>query len=167
MAALRLPLRELEAGGLPAVCAKSGQPAASTVRTVARKPVEGSARLLLLGIVPYFVVRARHSENVRVDLPIAADVRRRLARWVYVGRTTSLASVIVMVVGAGATSVPILLGGIFVGVVSLIAALVSEVLWVDATLIDDMVLLERVHPAFKRTLAMRGTRSGRRLPSPP
>jgi hypothetical protein len=69
---------------------------------------------------------------------------------------TSLASVFVMIAGTLATYPAILWGGIVTGLVSLGTAAASQAAWVRATLVDDFVELEGLHPAFTRTVALRG-----------
>ena len=156
---VRVARGDLDAHPMPRVCAKSGQPATTTVRTIARAAVPNSARLLALGVVPYFVAQAHRVDHLAVDIPAAAAVADRLARLTYVARATSLASVIVVVVGAVATSVAILIGGVLVGAASLAAAAAVRAGWVDARLTgDDGVVLERVHPAFVRSWGMAGAR---------
>ena len=64
----------------------------------------------------------------------------------------------VIVVGVIFTSKAIAIGAIATASVAIGAAVAAHRQWVDATITDDDVLLERVHPAFTRTLGMRGTR---------
>jgi hypothetical protein len=167
LATLRLRRDDLLQAEMPAVCAKTGEPATTTILTFARPPVPNAAKRVALGVLPYFFARAYRVERVPVDLPAGKDAHARVRRRTYVTRVTSLASIMVLVVGIGARYPAILIGALLLGLVSLAAALAAEVAWVDATVDDETIVLDRVHPGFVRTLAMRGTRPARRLRSSP
>jgi len=146
---------DLEAGNLPAVCAKTGVACDGLVKDTLRVVPRWVSALAILLIVPYFVARPYTSRKVEVMLPVApARIARtrRMVRAAWVALTVAAAGLAAGLFGAGPIAGVALLTGL-AGYIVIVY--VGDQMWVGArpTGDPDVVELTRVHPAFASALA--------------
>jgi predicted lipid-binding transport protein (Tim44 family) len=155
---------QMRPGGLPAICVKSGEPADRWVkRRYATAPrwtlVLLLAGVVLVGVLPYLIVRAIVSVKATGQLPFAGPVAGRLKLFSIGGLLGLLAGVVLFVggltVNSGAAG---LAGGLlfFLALGLLIAAAAmapqAEVRNQPGVPNDRVVVLKRVHPNFAQAV---------------
>jgi hypothetical protein len=155
---------QMRPGGLPAVCVKTGQPADRWMkRRYATAPrwtlVLLIAGAVLVGVLPYLIVRAIVSVKATGQLPFAGRVASRLRLFSIGGLTAFWVSIVVFLAGVVANSgVVSVLGGLLfaLGLGLLIAAGAmapqAEVRVQPGVPNDRVVVLKRVHPNFAQAV---------------
>jgi hypothetical protein len=155
---------QMRPGGLPAICVKSGEPADRWMkRRYATAPrwtlVLLLAGVVLVGVLPYLIVRAIVSVKATGQLPFAAPVANRLRLLSAGGLVVLLAGVVLLVGGLTANSGAVaLVGGLlfFLALGLLIAAGAmaprAEVRIQPGVPNDRVVVLKRVHPNFAQAV---------------
>ena len=100
--AARIPVEVFEEGRAPALCWLSGQPTEDRVHVTASTP-ERFGWLIVLGVVPWLLLRSATRRSVRGTLPLTEDVHRRIVA----GRraTRPLAAVAVGLVVLGVVAI--------------------------------------------------------------
>lgn len=157
--AARCPADTFERGDLPAVCALSGQQADGAYTETFRSPVGSQYLLLLLGVVPFLVVRYATRKEAIGKVPVTRAAFLSLERQARDRRWRSLLLVaggIVLGLAAGplVASVATALGAV-VGLAALGLVVAGVVHDVRTTLLRGhvepsgrWVVIENAHPAF-------------------
>lgn len=155
---------QMRPGGLPAICVKTGQPADTWVkRRFATAPqwtyILLALGVVLVGILPYIVVRAIVSVRANGELPFVQAAAARLRIFSLVGLLAFLGSLVVFFGGVIANSgVVALLGAVLflAGLALLVVAGTmgprAEVRKVPEAPDDRVVVLRRVHPNFAQAV---------------
>lgn len=159
---------DLEAGNLPAVCAKTGVECDGLVRDSLRVVPRWVAALVWAGVVPFLILRLYFSRRVEVKLPIAPGRVQRirtLVRGAWIAMVVAAAGLASSIFGAGGVGILALLIGA-VGYVSIV--FIGDLLWVGgiASRRADVVILTRVHPEFARALRAQYDAAGPRAALP-
>jgi hypothetical protein len=169
MARAAVRVDDLEAGNLPAVCAKTGVECDGLVRDSLRVVPRWVAASVWALVVPFLILRLYFGRRVEAKLPIApARVQRirSLVRGAWIAMVVAAAGLASAIFGAGGVGVLALLAG---AIAYVTIVFVGDLLWVGgvASRRADVVILTRVHPEFARALAAQYDGAGRRraLPS--
>jgi hypothetical protein len=162
--AARIPVDDFERGRLPAVCALSGQPADGSYTETLRSPVGNQAWLILVGLVPFLVVRYLTRKEAKGSVPVtraafaSLEAQARERRWR--AGLLVLGGIILGPVGAALAAnvsvtlgwVVILLGvGAFVGGMAYDAR--TPLLRGHVEPSGRWVVFENAHPAFAAAVA--------------
>lgn len=150
MARAWIPLVAAEAGALPRVCAKTGEPTDRILAMPARARAGWTWWLLPIGVLPFLA--ARHfAQEATILLPLSEWVVQRLERL----RLARLVALLEMVAFAGLGAIgarrdALLAGAAFLTVAVLLRSM-ETILTVRAQLDPSArgVLLTGVHPAFR------------------
>jgi hypothetical protein len=155
---------QMRPGGLPAICVKSGQPADRWVkRRYATAPrwtlVLLLAGVILVGVLPYLVVRAIVSVKATGQLPFAGPVAGRLKLFSIGGLVGLLAGIVLFVGGASANSGAAAILGLLLFVLGLGLLIAAAAMGPQAVVriqpgvpSDRLVVLKRVHPDFAQAV---------------
>jgi hypothetical protein len=155
---------QMRPGGLPAVCVKTGQPADRWMkRRYATAPrwtlVLLLAGVVLVGVLPYLIVRAIVSVKATGQLPFAAPVASRLRIFTIGGLVGLLAGIVLLVGGASANSGAVAILGLLLFVLGLVLVIAAgtmapraEVRIQPGVPNDRVVVLKRVHPNFAQAV---------------
>jgi len=159
---------DLEAGNLPAVCAKTGVECDGLVRDSLRV-VPAWVAALVYTVVPFLILRLYFSRRVEAKLPIAparVQLIRRLVRGAWIAMVVAAAGLASSIFGAGAVGILALLVG---AVAYVTIVFVGDLFWVGgvASRRADVVFLTRVHPDFARALRAQYDAAGKRSALPP
>jgi hypothetical protein len=151
---------QMRPGGLPAVCVKTGAPADRWVRRKYSTAPQWTQVLLVLGvlvigILPYIVVRAIVSVRATGQLPFAGAVATRLRLFSIGGILAFVASVVVFIAGIAANSGAVTVLGVLLFVVAIALLIAAGTISPRAVVSKDpampndrIVVLRRVHPNF-------------------
>jgi hypothetical protein len=153
---------QMQSGGLPAICAKTGEPADRWTRLTFRTPPAWANALLVagvvlggVGLVVALLVRNAVSPRATGRLPFTSSIATRIRVCSIGGTIALLAGLVLVLVGALAGSGTLAaVGGVLfvVGLVLLIVlgrTLPRAVVRKDpGTPNDRVVVLRRVHPQF-------------------
>jgi hypothetical protein len=151
MARTWVPLAAFEHRTLPAICAKTGAAPDRELLLRARSPSRWVWLLLLLGVVPYLLVRQFLTREVEIALLISERAARRLDRARLARQIALLEGLPLLVLWAGTGQGEVLA----LGAVCLAGALVAfafELGWSVGARLDWSargILLTCVHPAFR------------------
>jgi hypothetical protein len=150
MARVFIPLVEAELGVLPAVCAKTGEPADRSVPLPARARAGWTWWLLPLGVVPFLAARHFAPELV-VLVPLAPRAGRRLERLRVAGLIGLVEAIVLAGAGLVGRSREVLLAGVAFLVAAGLIRTLEAMFSVRATLDPSArgILLTGVHPAFR------------------
>jgi O-antigen ligase len=152
-------------GRLPSVCVKTGARADRVLVMYLRSLPRWTYLLLLCGVVPFVIVWAFTRSTSRGVVPIADEPLQRIRR----ARATAVALfVLAMVLLVGGARVAAL--G-FASLLALLAVLVVLLVWIPllgirgAIVVDErhpgrVIVLSRVHPAFRRAVEDMGRALG-------
>jgi hypothetical protein len=144
-------LAAFERGTLPAICAKTGAAPDRDLVLRVRTLSGWTWLLLLLGVVPYLVVRYFLTREVEIALPFSARAARRLAR----ARRSRLISLVaggsLLMVGAATHQGAVLALSAASLAAALVACAVELALSVGGRLDRSArgILLTGVHPTFR------------------
>lgn len=154
----RCPVDTFERGRLPAVCALSGQPSDGVYAETLRSPVGGQYWLLLLGLVPFLIVRYATRKEARGKVPVSraafASLERqaRERRWRAFGLVGG--GLVAFFAGAVVAASVAALGSavMALGVVAIVAGMVYDartpLLRGHVEPSGRWVVFENAHPAF-------------------
>ena len=154
MATVRIPQDLFEAGELPRVCVKSGEPADQTIKATFRWLPPWTYLLLLAGVLPFLIAMVFADEKVVGRVPVRnliVERHRRLGHLVW----GWLAVVILAAVGAAMAGPGWLWWGVLVGVAGVVGTLIQQSRgWIDARQVrgTSTVEVRRVHPGFVTAL---------------
>jgi hypothetical protein len=150
-------IEDLEAGNLPPVCAKTGEPADGFATMVFTSTPQWTWILLFFGILPFLIVRYFTTVRITGLVPMS-DValgRARAFTWTY--RGFFVLSGLVIVIGFFMRDRPaILLEGLVILIVTLLVMLVGwPFFWPLGRVSDEWVFLHFVHERFADELDRR------------
>jgi hypothetical protein len=151
MARAWVPLAAFEHCTVPALCAKTGAAADRELVLRARAPSGWVWLLLLLGVVPYLVVRQFLTREVEIALLVSERAARRLGRARLARLIALLEALSLLVVWAG-TGQGEVLALSAVCLAGAVGAYAFEVGWSVGARLDWSargILLTGVHPAFR------------------
>jgi membrane-bound ClpP family serine protease len=155
---------QMRPGGLPAICVKTGEPADAWVkRTYATAPQWTYVLLILgvliVGVLPYIVVRAIVSVRATGQLPFTKATARRLRTSSAVGLVALLAGIVLFIAGLVVNSGVVTLLGVALFIGSLVLLILAgtippraEVRKLPQAPNDRVVVLKRVHPNFAQAV---------------
>jgi membrane-bound ClpP family serine protease len=155
---------QMRPGGLPAVCVKTGEPADRWIRRSFSTAPRWTywlllAGVLVLGVIPFLIVRAVVSVKATGQLPFARGVASRLGTFSIGGLAAFFVGIVLFVAGAAANSGAVSVLGVllfFLGVVFLIVSGTmgprAVVRKQDEFPNDRVVVLRRVHPKFAQAV---------------
>jgi len=150
MARVWIPFVAAELNALPAVCAKTGEPADRFLALPARARAGWTWWLLPLGVLPFLVVR-HFAQEVTVLVPLAPGAGRRFERLRFAGQLALAEAIVLAGAGLLGGSRDVLLAGItFLGAAGLVRTL--EVAHSMRATLDPSaggILLTGVHPVFR------------------
>jgi membrane-bound ClpP family serine protease len=156
---------QMRPGGLPAVCVKTGQPADRWVRRSFSTAPRWTywlllAGVLVLGVIPYLIVRAVVSVKATGQLPFTRTVASRLVAFTVGGLAALLVGIILFVVGAAANSGAVAVLGVLLFFLGLVLLVASGRMSPRAVVRkqnefpnDRVVVLRKVHPKFAEAVS--------------
>lgn len=154
MATMRIPRDLFEAGELPRVCVKSGEPADQTIQATFRWLPPWTYLLWLAGIFPFLIAVVFADEKVVSRVPVGNPIverHRQLGRVVW----GWLAVALLAGVGAAMAGPGWLWWGTLVGVAGAVGTLIQQSRgWIDARPVrgTSTVEVRHAHPGFVTAL---------------
>jgi len=150
MARVWIPIVTAELDALPAVCARTGEPADRFLALSARARAGWTWWLLPLGVLPFLVVR-HFAPEVTVLVPLASGAGRRFERLRFAGQLALVEAIVLAGAGLLGGSRDVLLAGFtFLGAAGLVRTLeVAHSVRATLDLSARGILLIGVHPVFR------------------
>ena len=156
---------QMRPGGLPAVCVKTGEPADRWMRRSFSTAPRWTywllipAGILLVGVIPYLLVRAMVAVKATGQLPFARAAAFRLRLFSIGGLVVFLVGIVLFIAGASANSGAVSVVGVLLFFLGLVLVVVSGSLGPRAVVRkqpevpnDRVVVLRRVHPNFAQAV---------------
>lgn len=151
MAKAWVPIQELEAGTLPAVCARSGEPTDHVVATHLVLPPAWAPFALFVGLVPFVLVAGLGAVRVEALLPLQRRLRDRLVLALRVRNVALAVAGVAFVCGVVPGALPVWFVLAMAAACVALVATVAGFLWSVGARTDisrTWVRLSGVAPAF-------------------
>jgi hypothetical protein len=155
MASVAVSIGDLEAGNLPALCAKTGAPTANWTRMRLAATPGWTWILILFGIVPYFLASYFATVRVAARVPLQPSVARRLHRLLVAQRMALVGGIAVLLVGSFTGTVAL---GV-IGLAGLVGGIALTLMGYRGSVgarpgpTPGSLVLTGVHPAFAGAVA--------------
>jgi hypothetical protein len=138
-----------QAGGIPPVCLRTGEPTNGLVRKRNIVTAPGwVAIFVLFGALPYIIARSAVGDKVTLQLPISPACRNKSRIYSLVALVVCIASVVPIGGGLGGSSTMVLLGlAVFCGGIGLaIWNRLTHNIGIKMSHKNPTVTLKRIHP---------------------
>lgn len=149
-----VPRERFEAGDLPRVCVRTGQPADGTTEVRFDSTPGWTWILLLFGVLPFLIASWFATEHATGQLPVTRAVVRR---YHLLRATSGLLTIggLGAVLGAMLVDSPTMAWvGVIAVVVGAIAGVACGLGFVSGRVRPDRIELSRVHPAFAEAMTV-------------